>query len=53
MVQSKAMRRRLIKASSAIAELGYNEDRTVQELLEQAEADFFAVSDNYLKARPG
>lgn len=49
MVQSKAMRRRLIKTSSNLSELAYNEDRSVQELLEQAEADLFSVSDEHLK----
>lgn len=49
MVRTKAVRRRLIKASAEIAELGYNEEKTVQELLEQAEADLFSVSDANLK----
>lgn len=48
-VKTKAIRRRLIKASSAIAELSYDEQKTVQELLEQAEADLFSVSDTNLK----
>ncbi len=49
MIRTKAVRRRLIKASSEIAELGFNEDKSVQELLEQAEADLFSVSDAHLK----
>jgi replicative DNA helicase len=49
LVRTKAIRRRLIKASSDIAELGYNEEKSVQELLEQAEADIFSVSDLSLK----
>ena len=49
MVAQKAVRRRLIKASTDISELGYDEERTVQELLERAEADLFAVSDQSLK----
>lgn len=49
MVAQKAIRRRLIKASTDIAELGYNEDSTVQELLEKAETELFAVSDQSLK----
>lgn len=49
LVRTKAIRRRLIKASSDIAELGYNEEKSVQELLEQAEADIFSVSDSSLK----
>ena len=48
-VSQKAVRRRLIKASGDISELGYNEDRSVAELLEKAEADLFAVSDQNVK----
>jgi len=49
MVQQKAIRRRLIKASGDIAEMGYDEEHTTQELLEQAEAELFSVSDQSLK----
>lgn len=49
MIRTKAIRRRLIKASAEIAELGYDEEKSVQELLEQAEADLFSVSDASLK----
>ena len=49
LVASKAVRRRLIKASSEISELGFNEDTTTQELLEKAEAELFSVSDQSLK----
>lgn len=49
MVAQKAVRRRLIKASSEISELGFNEDTTTQELLEKAEAELFSVSDQSLK----
>jgi replicative DNA helicase len=45
MIVQKAMRRRLIKAAADITELGYLEDSQVSELLEQAEAEIFAVSD--------
>ena len=48
-VRTKAVRRRLILASTAIATLGYDEDQTDQELLGQAEASLFAVSDAHLK----
>lgn len=48
-VAQKAVRRRLIKASGEISELGYNEETTTQELLQQAEAELFAVSDQSLK----
>jgi len=49
LVAQKAVRRRLIKASSEIAEFGYNEETTTQELLEKAEAELFSVSDQSLK----
>lgn len=49
MVSQKAIRRRLIKASGDISELGYDEDIEVQELLEKAETELFAVSDQNLK----
>ena len=49
LVAAAAVRRRLIKASSEITELGFNEDTTTQELLEKAEAELFSVSDQSLK----
>lgn len=49
LVSQKAVRRRLIKASGEISELGFDEDTTTQELLEKAEAELFAVSDQSLK----
>jgi replicative DNA helicase len=48
-VAQKAVRRRLIRASGDISELGYDEDTTTQELLEKAEAELFSVSDQSLK----
>ncbi len=48
-VAQKAVRRRLIKASADISELGFNEETSTQELLEQAEAELFSVSDQSLK----
>ena len=48
-VAQKAVRRRLIKASGEISELSYNEESTTQELLQQAEAELFSVSDQSLK----
>jgi len=48
-VAQKAVRRRLIKASSDISELGYNEETTTEELLEKAESELFSVSDQSLK----
>ncbi len=49
MVAQSAVRRRLIKASGDIAELGYDDDFNVQELLERAEAELFSVSDQNLR----
>lgn len=49
LVAQKAVRRRLIKASSDISELGFDEDTSTQELLEKAEAELFSVSDQSLK----
>ncbi|MES2631095.1 MAG: replicative DNA helicase [Patescibacteria group bacterium] len=48
-VAQKAVRRRLIKASGQISEMGFDEDSTTQELLQQAEAELFSVSDQSLK----
>jgi len=49
LVAQKAVRRRLIRASGEISELGFDEATTTQELLEKAEAELFAVSDQSLK----
>ena len=49
MVAQKAVRRRLIHASADISELSYDESTTTQELLEQAEAELFSVSDQSIK----
>lgn len=49
LVAQKAIRRRLIKASADISELGFDEETTTQELLERAEAELFSVSDQSLK----
>ncbi|MBC7459097.1 replicative DNA helicase [Candidatus Saccharibacteria bacterium] len=49
LVAQKAIRRRLIKASADISELGFDEETSTEELLEQAEAQLFAVSDQSLK----
>lgn len=48
-VGQSAVRRRLIKASGEISEMGFNEETSTQELLAQAEAELFAVSDQSLK----
>jgi replicative DNA helicase len=47
-VRDKAMLRKLISAGSKIAELGYKEDRESDEMLDEAEATLFGVSNIYL-----
>ena len=49
LVSQKAVRRRLIKASGDISELGYDEATSTEELLEKAEAELFSVSDQTLR----
>jgi len=49
MISQKAIRRRLIKASAEISEMGFDEETPTQELLEKAEAELFSVSDQSLK----
>jgi replicative DNA helicase len=49
LVSQKAVRRRLIKASAEISEMGFDEETSTQELLERAEAELFSVSDQSLK----
>lgn len=48
-IAQNAMRRRLIKASGNIAELGFDEGKNSDELLADAEAELFAVSDQALR----
>lgn len=48
-VAEKAMRRRLIKVSQDNVELGYNEERLLQELIEEAETKLFEVSQQHVK----
>jgi replicative DNA helicase len=49
LVAQKAIRRRLIKASGEISELGFDEETSTQELLQKAEQELFSVSDQSLK----
>lgn len=49
LVSQKAVRRRLIKASAEISEMGFDEETSTEQLLEAAEAELFAVSDQSLK----
>lgn len=48
-IAQKAMRRRLIKASQAITNLGYDEAQSLQELIEGAETTLFEVSQKHVK----
>lgn len=48
-VAHKAMRRRLIKASQEIVELGYHEEESLQNLIEAAETKLFEVSQQHIK----
>ncbi len=49
LVSQKALRRRLIKASQEITSLGYDEAKSLQELIENAEAKLFEVSQKHVK----
>jgi len=48
-VSQKALRRRLIKASQGIVTLGYDESKSLQELVEEAESGLFQVSEKHVK----
>ncbi len=48
-VAQKALRRRLIKASNEIVTLGYDEAKSLQELIEEAETKLFEVSQRHIK----
>lgn len=48
-VAQKAVRRRLIKASGEISEMGFDEETPTPELLEKAESELFNVSDQTIK----
>lgn len=48
-IAEKSMRRRLIKASQAITELGFDEASSLQELVESAETRLFEVSERHIK----
>lgn len=49
LVAQKALRRRLIKASQEITHLGFDEAKSLQELIENAEAKLFEVSQKHVK----
>jgi replicative DNA helicase len=50
-IQKKATLRRLISAASHILELGYQEDKEVNEILDKSEQSVFAVSQKFLKEK--
>lgn len=47
-VATKSIRRRLISVSQEIARIGHDEKRTISELVEEAEAKLFEVSQRYV-----
>lgn len=48
-VAQKALRRRLIAASQEMATLGYDESRSLKELIEESETKLFEVSQQHVK----
>lgn len=50
-IQKKATLRRLITAANNILELGYQEEREVNEILDKSEQSVFAVSQKFLKEK--
>jgi replicative DNA helicase len=48
-VAGKAIRRRLIKATQDITSVGYDEQRSLQELIEEAESRLFEVSQRHVR----
>lgn len=48
-IANKATLRRLIHAASTIGEMGFNEDREISEILDEAESKLFSVGQNYLR----
>jgi len=48
LIRNKSMRRRLIKASQEISEFGYNEQKDLRELIENAESRLFEVSQRHV-----
>ncbi|MFA5047565.1 MAG: replicative DNA helicase [Patescibacteria group bacterium] len=50
-IQKKATLRRLISAANNILELGYQEEKEVNDVLDKSEQSIFAVSQKYLKEK--
>lgn len=49
LVNQKSLRRKLIKASQDITSLGFDETKSLQELIEDSEAKLFEVSQKHVK----
>ncbi|MBI5414301.1 replicative DNA helicase [Candidatus Peregrinibacteria bacterium] len=50
-VKKKSTLRKIIRAGDAVKGLGYIEEKTVEELLEEAEKEIFTISQNFLRDR--
>ncbi|MFA6422374.1 MAG: replicative DNA helicase [Candidatus Buchananbacteria bacterium] len=50
-IQKKATLRRLISAANNILEIGYHEEKEINEVLDKSEQSIFAVSQKYLKEK--
>jgi len=48
-IKQKSMRRRLIKAAQDTVDLGFDETKSIQEVIETAETDLFNVSQQHVK----
>lgn len=48
-VRKKSLLRKLIEASSYIAELGYNEEREVEQIIDEAEQRIFNIAQNSIR----
>lgn len=48
-IKQKSMRRRLIKAAQDTVDLGFDESKSIQEVIETAETDLFNVSQQHVK----
>ncbi len=48
-IATKAIRRRLIKATQIIANIGFDEQKSLQELIEEAESRLFEVSQRHVR----
>lgn len=49
-IQKKSTLRRLLNAASDITNLGYNEEKDIDKVLDEAEKKIFAVSENHTKS---